>query len=460
MNGKKILFVLRSYGHLPTFRRTIQILAKRGHTVFVLFHKDLTSEPLEEIRALENTLAHVHYDWTMPSARGGTLVFHSRELFTYRKHLLISGDNQFYAERWKKYIHPKLQYIFSWRIARIVLKMKFAGLVLKAIERFTPPQKNVIRHINSINPDVILATPVNQRYSSMELEYLKAAVALGIQSLLPTGSWDHITSKGAYHVIPDRFLVWNKKQVEELFWHHGVLPARARIVGALTMDHWLDPPELSPRGVFCKEYGLRSEDPILLYCCSSSVASKNETWLVAELRKILDESLDERLRRAQIILRPHPQNFRVYEALDMRGITVIPRGEPFHGKREGQSVFYNSLHHSIAVIGINTSAMLDAVIMGKPVIALYRDSYADIQVEMHHFKSLLEERVVDLVKTTGETQKAILDIMDGRDKRKDSRERFIRDYLRPRGLTVSAGESVANEVEDIVKDRSRRKSIL
>ena len=89
--------------------------------------------------------------------------------------------------------------------------------------------------------------------------------------------------------------------------------------------------------------------------------------------------------------------------------------------------------------------------MGKPVIALYRDSYADIQVEMHHFKSLLEEHVVDLVKTPEETRNAIRDILEGKDKRKEYRERFIKEYLRPRGLAVSAGESVANEVEDIAK---------
>jgi len=447
----KILFVLRSYGHLPTFRRSIQILAQRGHTVFVLIYKNLTNESLEEIRALEKQFDNVRYDWTVPSARGGTLVFHLRELSTYRKHLLTSGDHQFYALRWKKYIHPKLQYIFTWKLARASLKTKFAGWILKTIEHLTPPQEDVIRHINTIRPDVILVTPVNQRYSSMELEYLKVAVALGIPSLLPIGSWDHITSKGVYHVIPDRFLVWNEKQVKELFRHHGVSPARVRIVGALTMDHWLAPPELSPRDVFCKQYGLRSEDPILLYCCSSSVASKNETWLVAELRKILDESDDERLRKTQIILRPHPQNFQVYEKLDVRGITVIPRGEPFHGKEEGQKIFYDTLYHSVAVVGINTSAMLDAVIMGKPVIALYRDSYVSIQVEMHHFKSLLEEQVVDLVKTPKETRNAIRNIIEGRDKRKEYRERFIKDYLRPRGLTVFAGESVANEVEDIAK---------
>jgi len=453
MNEKKlkILFVLRSYGHLPTFRRSIQILAQRGHTVFILLYKNLTAESLEEIRALEKRFDNVHYDWTVPSARGGTIVFHVRELFTYRKHLLTSGDHQFYALRWKKYIHPKLQYICAWRIARVVLKMKLAGWILKTVERLTPPQEDVIHHITAIRPDVILATPVNQRYSSMELEYLKAAVALGIPSLLPTGSWDHITSKGAYHAIPDRFLVWNEKQVKELFLHNGVSPARVRIVGALTMDHWLDPPELSPRGVFCTRYGLRSEDPILLYCCSSSVASKNETWLVVELRKILDESDDRRLRKTQIILRPHPQNFQVYGNLDMKGVSVIPRGEPFHGKEEGQKIFYDTLYHSVAVAGINTSAMLDAVIMGKPVIALYRDSYADIQVEMHHFKSLLEEHVVDLVKTPEETRNAIRDILEGKDKRKEYRERFIKEYLRPRGLAVSAGESVANEVEDIAK---------
>lgn len=424
----------------------------------MLFHGGLTDNTLEEIRQFEGNPDNITYDWTMPSQRGGTFVFHSREVLNYRKHLLKAGGLQFYAERWRGYLHPKLQKIFAWRIARELVKTGLAGWFLKLIERLTPPQSDVLSHLRNLNPDIVAVTPLNQRYSSMELEYLKAAVTLGVPSVLLMGSWDHITSKGIYHIVPDVSLIWNEEQVQEMWEHHRIPRDNLRIVGAPTLDHWLDFDDPTPREIFCKNYRLRPDDSIIMYCCSSNVIIGSETASVTELRKILDESADERLKRTQIIFRPHPKNFKIYEKLQLPGVTVIPRGDVLYGKLEGQRIFYDTLMHSSLVFGINTSAMLDAMLLGKPVIALYKDQYTATQVEMYHFNSLLHMGAIEFAKTPDEIRKAILDIFEGRDVRKEKRERFIRDFIRPRGIKISANEVIADEIEDILK--SSKHSLL
>src|SRR3989344_4697285 len=128
-----LIFALRSYGHIYLIRSAIREAADAGHHVLVLFHQGLTDETLEDINKFEGEYTNITYGWTKPSQRGGTLVFHAREVLTYRKHLLKGKSAQYYIGRWKGQLHPKLQRIFDWSLARILLKTVLAGFLLRLV---------------------------------------------------------------------------------------------------------------------------------------------------------------------------------------------------------------------------------------------------------------------------------------------------------------------------------------
>jgi hypothetical protein len=101
---------------------------------------------------------------------------------------------------------------------------------------------------------VLLLTPLLY-FGSYAGEYVRAARALGIRTLLGVGSWDHLTTKGLIHEAPDRVVVWNEAQRIEAGELHGIAPDRVTVTGAQAYDHWfVQKPTLS-REAFQREGG-------------------------------------------------------------------------------------------------------------------------------------------------------------------------------------------------------------
>jgi hypothetical protein len=53
-------------------------------------------------------------------------------------------------------------------------------------------------------------------------------VPAAISSVLGVGSWDHLTTKGLIHEMPDRIVVWNELQRTEAAELHGARPRASR----------------------------------------------------------------------------------------------------------------------------------------------------------------------------------------------------------------------------------------
>ncbi len=453
----RVLFAVRSYRHLPQFRKMIEILAERGHTVLVLIYKGLTDESLEQVRNLEQGYERVTYDWTRPASREGTFLLHARELLNFRKHL-ITGGSEYYAQRWKEYLHPQLIKLFDWWFARLLLKTSLAGWALGLFEKLTPPKSAVLVHLKEWKSDVVVASPVNLRLSSPELEYLKAAISLKIPTAIPMASWDNITTKGLYHVKPDRYLVWNNVQIREIKQHHNVNPNQTRVIGATTMDYWHPMPTPTERTVFCKQHGIKENEPFLLYLGSSvNTAGDQERWLVEKIRKTLDETPNLHLKNLQLLVRPHPKHFKIYQDMDLPKIVVAPKNGYLPNPKDEQRLLMDSIFHSVGIIGINTSAMLDAMVLNRPVIAVNMGERATMQMETYHFPELVKSKAIKLVdvKNPGEISKAIQNVLEGIDECKAMRDCFVKEYIRPRGLEITSGEAIADELEALVAEKTK-----
>ena len=116
---------------------------------------------------------------------------------------------------------------------------------------------------------------------------------------------------------------------------------------------------------------------------------------------------------------------------------------------------YDSLHHSGAVVGLNTSAMIEAGILDKPVLTLVMEEFAGGQEETLHFHYLraanggllheahgFEEHVAQLG--------AALRAQDG-----DRIRKFVERFVRPRGLQTPVTPIMADEIERAARIRKR-----
>ena len=457
----KVLFIMRATTHFHYYRSIVEALVKRGHRVKVLFARfeERWSEgnyiaPIlefqKEVGKLEYGLAHSRIK------RQGSITY-IRTILNYHRNLNIPTQPRYFRERVIAIMPIWLRLAFRYPL-RVVLRWSPTGRLMRYLEKKIPPGEEILKDIKDFNPAVVIASAGNLNGNSADVEYTKAAKYLGIPTVIPVISWDYLSTKGAIHIEPDRLLCWNRFHKAEAIKYHHFPEEKIRITGSPFFDKWFS--ELKPslsRQEFCKIHGLAAEDPMIVYLGSTPNIALDESWVVADLRKALDDSSDPKIKKIQIILRPHPVHAEIYKKILTDGITVIPKvAGKMPDTKEALEIFYDTLYHSAAAIGINTQAMLDAIAAGKPVLAMIVEKYRARQVKTSYFHHISDSGGVYLPKTAGESVNFISELVAGHDALKEKRENLISGLIRPRG--ISAGEAAADEIENLIYDSENKKN--
>jgi hypothetical protein len=93
-----------------------------------------------------------------------------------------------------------------------------------------------------------------------------------------------------------------------------------------------------------------------------------------------------------VLVRPHPQNFKQWKVAhldDLKGVVVWPREGANPLNHTSRSDYYHSIHHSAAVVGVNTSALIESAIVGRAVYTILAPEFRDTQEGTLHFHHLL-----------------------------------------------------------------------
>lgn len=440
----RILFVVRSLQIFHYYESIEASLKFRGHHVSILFDKKWSSE---ESRTAEDVKEP--YEWAVEPAhnlRRRFLLFF-REVRSWRRYLLIQNQSSFYAERWLKYVSPKFRaFIKVFPFLKFLIKTSATGKFLERFEKKTLADAGIIADIKKYNPDVVIAGPICFRQSSADLEYQKAAHALGIPTAVPVMTWDTLTTKGIFHIIPDQLLVWNETQIKEAEEHHGISKEKIKIIGAPFFDKWFTP--TLERGIFKTAQSAISRlvwgftPPYILYLGSSDNIAPDERWLIKEIKEAVD---------LPVIFRPHPANFKIYQDFNMSDVTISPKNGEMPKTHKALQDLYNMFQNASLIVGVNTSAMIDALVAGFPVVALERSEFKKTQSLAQHYQYLREADAVEVSKNTEDFKEIFTRLSSGVDSKKFQREQFIKNFIRPTGLKKSAGESAADEIEKLAK---------
>src|SRR5258705_6454699 len=143
--------------------------------------------------------------------------------------------------------------------------------------------------------------------------------------------------------------------------------------------------------------GLPADRAIVLYTGSSVFIARSEFEVpfVRRWMATLRNSGHPLLRDAAILVRPHPFNCDAWEHADFSEfgpVAVWPRQRYTPAAEESRNSFFDSLYHSAAVVGIKTSALIEAAILGQPVLSLMKRDFARTQEGTLHFRYLLPEK--------------------------------------------------------------------
>ncbi len=452
----KIIYAIRNTSHFSYHESSINAILASKSDLLIVFDEYWSNYGHPNTTALDNWRRknpEVNIEY-FPGRKGrlrNPLIF-LRELRSYNSYCRRGDDYEFYRNRWANYLKlpKKLHNIVTAKKIRPIMGSALLRKFLTLIERLAPPDQNIMGWLHSKQPDVLVASPCNMRYSQ-ELELVKAAKRMGIPTVIPVLSWDNTSTKGLFHIHPTRVLAWHDGHRNDCIKYHGIPEKKIVIVGSPFFDKWFDKQsDAITREEFCKQVGLDPARPYVLYLGSSANIAADETWLVRDMNDALKSSGNSALQNTQILFRSHPANWQNGLKLLDNGIGVWPREGTLPDSEETFKDFYNSLTHASCVVGLNTSGMLDALIMNKPVISPLIERYRLTQEKAEHFMRMRDNNTLYVAANVAEILQYIAALSAGDDPLAGKRRSFIEKFVRPCGIDKSAGARVTKEILAVV----------
>ncbi len=449
----KVLFFAAHYAYYRNFESAIAAFAERGHSVH------LTADEPESLggQALVERLAARYPGVTFGFAPS----LDEEPWFRLARKLRSASDYvRFHDAAFATFRKTRLT--LRERIPRGVLRLMDAGVhrsraarraigtLLRGGEALMPVSEASRAFIEQHDPDVVLLTSVTA-WRLPEIDYLRAARSLGRRTGVCVFSWDHLSSKALLRSVPDRVLLWNETQKREAVQWHGIPEERIAVTGAQCYDQWFDRAPSRDRASFCRAVGLSAEHPILLYVCSVMTPNPCESRFVLRWIEEVRRSQDPRLRDAGILVRPHPERMDEWEniSLESFGNAVLYGRNPV--SPDAQADYFDSLYHSHAVVGLVTSAFLEAAIVGRPVHTLLLPEFEMYQEGVQHFRYLVEVEG-GLLKVTRSFPAHLAELaatLAQPVQRDEQNVRFVKAFVRPQGLDVKATPAFVAAVEQM-----------
>lgn len=322
-----------------------------------------------------------------------------------------------------------------------LLPLGISRAVLRMFEKLTPPDPVIKQRLMEEKPDILVAVS-NLNWHTPVVDYVKAALDIHIPTVLLVASWDNLTTKSTFHVFPDEVLVWNEGLVNEAVTLHDVPRKKILITGAPTFDYLFETKPSCDYSSFCMKLGIPADKPFIVYLGSSASISGDETSFAAGFLTELSKRHD-----VSVVLRPHPFNCEIWENFSAPNLVVWPKGGAWPDMPSSRQALYDTLYHCKAAVGVNTSAMLEAAILDKPCVTIMTDTYRKSQAESGHFQHLVRADFLETAHDYLQANDIIGRILEGEDGKAQNRRRFVREFIRPRGLVDPPGELVARIVE-------------
>jgi len=363
-------------------------------------------------------------------------------------------------------IHHMRNYIDSGGAAQLALKMTlrillgWSSLFQKLIRWFDlriAPAPVVAELFDTYHPTLVFSSSILN--SSLDVAYLREAKRRGVATIgIPRG-WDNYTSKGILRVVPETLLAMNRYLVEMGSEYQSLPATGVDVVGFPGMDQYVDRSLIEPRETFLKSIGVDPTKRIILFCAQGDYMVPSE-WEIAE---IFDELVESGKLPSDLLMiyRAHPSFESHTKELGALTHVVHNRKASYKegdvstwemGKRD-IAYYMNTIVHSDVIVTTGSTAGLDAVALGKPVISAafekrpinYWLSARRFRKHLTHYCHLVSMGGITVADSPREFTDAILRYLQDPTLDKDGRARILERFLAP--LDGHAGERTASIVE-------------
>jgi len=448
---RRVLVALPEPGYFRLYGPTVVALGTAGWDVLLAFDRP-EKRGGAQVPARAGTA--VRSLGGIPDVVPGTMAS-LRAAVDYLRYLESPFENSDYLRRRSERTLPP-SWAFLTRIGRLP-RVVVGGAIrlMRVVESCVAPDAGLVQWIKSVAPDVVFLSPLVTLGPSgdRQTELVKAARAARVPIVVGVASWDHLTSKGLVRIVPDMLLVWNEAQAVEANELHRIPRARVAITGAQSFDHWFEPPQAGTQSAFRARLGISNDRRVVLFVGSSRnmAPGDSEVEFVRRWIGALRASPRPELQQAFLLVRPHPTNTEPWAGVALGPDTVV-LPERYSGiplSDDEVETFRQSLLASAAVVGINTTAMIEAAILDRPVLTVRDPAFAHSQEQTLHFGHLPTSGggFVTVAASMAEHVEQLDDVLRNPGQVADARRRFVRRFVRPLGLETPATLSVIGALE-------------
>lgn len=270
-------------------------------------------------------------------------------------------------------------------------------------------------------PSAVFATDV---FSSNDCRLLHEAREHRVPTVGMVRSWDNLTTKGGFRVVPDILVVQNNLTRDEAVRFHNIKPSIMRVVGIPHYDNYLQPPAVS-RDEFLDSLGIPRDKKFFIYVPLGDRIMKvgdvvHKHFYDDDMIALIDRCLP--LDMYLVVRFPPTDTVTIDKTrLSARVVFSSPGvrfGEGVSGvrasemSREDDTSLFHALIYTHGVINPFSSIFVDAVFLDRPVIVpsfdprpvSYWESVVRVQ-EFEHLKPVMASEGVRIARTPDELAK-------------------------------------------------------
>lgn len=457
----KIVFALDNYIKYYAIDDIVRELYRRGHKIVIVIEQDKESPVSDDaFQKAQSDLPNLRIETLIKRKILRKVVRTLREILNYAHILNNEEKRPWDAAKWARFFEPAVWKVVSSRFGKKALKKRLVQKMLRSLERMIPVAPEIKLHLQCLKPDLVIAMPLISG-DSREGEYVQAASALRIPAIFSMFSWDNLSTKGTFHCKPDFYIVWNEPLAQELITMHGIAPGKIHITGAPRFDRLGHGggDYILPHEEFCRIARVDPNKKFILYVASTFILdsqyrkSAGEEQLILRIADVLQKSRET--ADLQILVRPHPQNAGIIPPLqnaNQSNLSVYPPVGELPDTEEKRRIFYNSIFHSVAVVGVNTTAFLETSVIDRPCITVVEE-IASATHQLPHFHHLTDAEFLETAHQVEELTKILGRILQGVDANAEQRRNFVSNFIRP------AGQSAVNAYADLVESLVNKKFV-
>lgn len=383
--AKSILFVVRSPEYVKHIRMWLDSGRRREHC-YILFEIIRSGDPMQ-IEALRNL------DEIVERRPNITVIREALPVPKKRKLLIHCGHAGYLRKAVRRLKGTLLGRQFRHRNREIfqsknVLDIAFWRLFGLYERRFALKlSREILATVDGLPElssfDKVVFIPY-VFYGSCQQHLNLAAQRAGVATVAHIGSWDNLTTKTIVKFPADEFVMWNEAQIDELR-RYQFIKAKSAATGSMSMLEFVERAEkfdVEP-----------SADRLnVLFLGSSLGASPDERMILEETIYYLYEYSCQTETPVALIIRPHPRvkvDPLMADGNNRFTVTLDSEHEGGEEGKAGAAAFISSLKSADVVVAVNSSAIYQALLLGRKVLIPMIEGMTSHE-SVYHFKHLRE----------------------------------------------------------------------